>query len=38
METLYWVNFDDAPDANIVLRFESPIDHPDIRWADEYEL
>lgn len=37
-DTLYWVDFDDAPDANIVLRFESSIDHPGIRWAEEYEL
>ncbi|EMA51615.1 group I intron-associated PD-(D/E)XK endonuclease [Halococcus thailandensis] len=37
-ESLYWVDFDDAPDANIVLRFESSTDHPDIRWAEEYEL
>ena len=37
-ERLYWIDFDDAPAANIVLRFESSVDHPDIRWADEYEL
>ncbi|WP_240145682.1 group I intron-associated PD-(D/E)XK endonuclease [Halococcus salsus] len=37
-ETLYWIDFDDAPAANVVLRFESSVDHPDIRWADEYEL
>jgi len=37
-DTLYWIDFDDAPDANIVLRFESSIDHPEIRWAEDYEM
>ena len=37
-DSLYWIDFEDAPNSRIVLRFDSATDHPRIRWAEEYEL
>lgn len=37
-DALYWIDFDDSPSSRIVLRTESKIDHPNIRWAKDYEM
>ncbi|WP_435316899.1 group I intron-associated PD-(D/E)XK endonuclease [Haloarchaeobius sp. TZWSO28] len=38
LETLYWINVDDATSQKMELRFEAKIDHPSINWASEYEF
>lgn len=37
-DIVYVVPFEDAPETEICLRFESETDHPSIRWAIDYEI
>jgi hypothetical protein len=37
-DELYWIDIEDAPKSRIVLRTETEIDHPNTRWAHDYEM
>lgn len=38
IETLYWIDIDEATEQKMELRFEADIDHPSINWAENYEF
>lgn len=35
---LYWIDVDEASGCKTTLRFDSDIDHPSIRWAEDHRF
>jgi hypothetical protein len=37
-ESIYWVDYDDAPKHKMKIRLRSKIDNPNINWAEDFEI